>query len=139
MKEEGVNLQRNLEHYEEHYVPVSDYEEEIAKRDEIMILMKNKLEQFEAMSEDYLKKEDAMSNRAKETEIIIGNYKQKNHQLEDLNQQLIGKIKSYEQANNIFKISEQKSKDQFSEYERLVKKTKEEYEDLKQSFIKLEQ
>lgn len=68
-----------------------------------------------------------MNNKLKDSQIIIGNHKQKNHQLEELNQQLIGKVKSYEQANNIFKISQQKSKDQFLDYERLIKKTKEEY------------
>ena len=57
-----------------------------------------------------------INNRVKDSEIMIGNYKQKNSQLEELNQQLIAKIKSYQQANNIFKIGEQKNKDQFLEY-----------------------
>jgi len=50
---------------------------------------------------------------------------------------MVAKIKVYEQANNIFKINEKKSKDQFDEYERLVKKHREDYDDTKRSFIRL--
>ena len=86
-----------------------------------------------------MKKEEILTNKIKDSEIVIGNWKQKTYSLEETNQQLIGKLKSYEQTNNIFKISQQKSKDQFDEYERLVKKTKEDFEDLKHSYLKLEQ
>jgi len=34
-------------------------------------------------------------------------------QIEEINQTMMGKIKNYEQANNILNISEKKNKDQF--------------------------
>lgn len=57
------------------------------------------------MSEEYLKKEEMLTTKIKDSEIVIGNWKQKTYNLEETNQQLIGKLKSYEQTNNIFKIS----------------------------------
>lgn len=57
------------------------------------------------MSEEYIKKEEMLTTKIKDSEIVIGNWKQKTYTLEETNQQLIGKLKSYEQTNNIFKIS----------------------------------
>lgn len=50
----------------------------------------------------------------------------------------MGKLKSYEQANNIFKMGDQKTKDQFAEYERLLKKARDDYEDVKQTCLRFE-
>jgi hypothetical protein len=124
---------------EENYLPRATCEEEIGKRDEIMMLMKNKLEQFESMCEDYHCRNEALTARLKDTEAALSAAKQKNSQFDDQCQQLIAKLKSEEQNSNISKMGEQKTRGQFAEYERLLKKTREDQEDAKQACIKLEQ
>lgn len=79
-----------------------------------MMLMKNKLEQFEAMCEDYHSRNDALAARLKESEAALSAAKLKNSHLEEHSQQIIAQLKSYEQANNIFKLGDQKTKDQFA-------------------------
>ena len=68
---------------------------------------------------------------------MASEYKQKAYQLEEVNLQISNKIKSYEQSNNIFKINEKRIKEQFEEYERINKKTKEESEELRRQKINL--
>lgn len=78
------------------------------------MLMKSKLEQFEGMCQDYHTRNQALAARLKESEAALGTAKLKHSNLEEHTQQLIGQLKSYQQANNIFKIGDQKSRDQFA-------------------------
>ena len=75
--------------------------------------------------------------KLREAELMASEYKQKAYQLEEVNLQISNKIKSYEQSNNIFKINEKRIKEQFEEYERINKKTKEESEELRRQKINL--
>lgn len=84
-----------------------------------------------------MRNEEILLGKLRDAELMASEYKQKAYQLEEVNLQISNKIKSYEQSNNIFKINEKRIKEQFEEYERINKKTKEESEELRRQKINL--
>ena len=45
--------------------------------------------------------------------MLVSEFKQKTFNLEEMNKQIVNKLKTYEQSNSIFKLNEKKVKDQF--------------------------
>lgn len=43
MKEEGINLENKIHIYQENYISLADFEDEIEKRESLMMIMKKKL------------------------------------------------------------------------------------------------
>ena len=113
MKEEENHLKKYIEEYEKNYMPISEYEQEMGKRDELIVLMKRKMDDFEVMNQTLIKKEEQNSIKLKDYQILAGQMKQKISQLEEVRNQALSKLKAYEQSNNILKLNEQKSKVQF--------------------------
>ncbi len=80
-----------------------------------------------------------MLGKLRETELSLSEWRQKAIQLEEVNKQLIGKFKGYEHSANLLKLNEKKVKEQFEEYEKMVKRVREENEDLKRNYVRLEE
>lgn len=80
-----------------------------------------------------------MLGKLRETELSLSEWRQKGIQSEEVNKQLIGKFKGYEHSANLLKLNEKKVKEQFEEYEKMVKRVREENEDLKRNYVRLEE
>ncbi len=66
--------------------------------------MKKKLAQFEMIMHENSQKDQALNQRIKDGDLVASSLRQKIDQLEEANQNMIAKIKIFEQSNNIFKI-----------------------------------
>ena len=78
-----------------------------------------------------------MLGKLRETELSLSEWRQKGIQLEEVNKQLIGKFKGYEHSANLLKLNEKKVKEQFEEYEKMVKRVREENESLKRNYVRV--